>query len=106
MHGCTRTRMTQHRDQTTAYFGAHVYGSDIDGRQMRGKGLRPGRSHGCNCPDGRRFKGKTPGIIRAAAQYGVAQRIIDLCTFDVTRHPWRCGGLFDAIITDPPCTSP
>ncbi|KAF8554733.1 tRNA guanosine-2'-O-methyltransferase [Imleria badia] len=68
---------------TTAYFGAHVYGSDIDGRQMRGKA-------------------KTPGIIRAAAQYGVAQRIIDLCTFDVTRHPWRCGGLFDAIITDPP----
>ncbi|KAF8135476.1 tRNA guanosine-2'-O-methyltransferase [Boletus edulis] len=68
---------------TTAYFGAHVYGSDIDGRQMRGKA-------------------QTPGIIRAAAQYGVAQRIIDLCTFDVTRHPWRCGGLFDAIITDPP----
>ena len=30
--------MTRHHDQTTAYFGAHVYGSDIDGRQMRGKG--------------------------------------------------------------------
>ena len=44
-----------------------------------------------------------PGIIRAAAQYGVARRIVDLCTFDVTRNPWRCGGLFDAIITDPPC---
>ncbi|KAG8213883.1 tRNA guanosine-2'-O-methyltransferase [Butyriboletus roseoflavus] len=68
---------------TTAYFGAHVYGSDIDGRQMRGKA-------------------KTPGIIRAAVQYGIAQRIVDLCTFDVTHHPWRCGGLFDAIITDPP----
>ncbi|KIJ67993.1 hypothetical protein HYDPIDRAFT_126592 [Hydnomerulius pinastri MD-312] len=68
---------------TTAYFGAHVYGSDIDGRQMRGKG-------------------KTPGIVRAAAQYGVANRIMDLCTFDVTHNPWRCGGLFDAIITDPP----
>ncbi|KIK90791.1 hypothetical protein PAXRUDRAFT_663332 [Paxillus rubicundulus Ve08.2h10] len=68
---------------TTAYFGAHVYGSDIDGRQMRGKA-------------------KAPGIVRAAAQYGVANRIVDLCTFDVTHHPWRCGGLFDAIITDPP----
>jgi tRNA (guanine10-N2)-methyltransferase len=44
-----------------------------------------------------------PGIMRAAAQYGVRQRILDLCTFDITRHPWRCGGLFDAIITDPPC---
>ena len=44
-----------------------------------------------------------PGIMRAAAQYGTRQRILDLCTFDVTRNPWRCGGLFDAIITDPPC---
>lgn len=68
---------------TTAYFGAYVYGSDIDGRQMRGKG-------------------NTPGILRAASQYGVAERIMDLCTFDVTRNPWRCGDMFDAIITDPP----
>ncbi|PSR76499.1 hypothetical protein PHLCEN_2v8402 [Hermanssonia centrifuga] len=68
---------------TTAYFGAYVYGSDIDGRQMRGKE-------------------KKPGIVRAAAQYGVSQRIMDLCTFDVTRNPWRCGELFDAIVTDPP----
>ncbi|KAL5524093.1 hypothetical protein ACEPAG_8266 [Sanghuangporus baumii] len=70
---------------TVAHFGAFVFGSDIDGRQMRGK--------------------KTPsetGILRAAAQYGVAERIIDLCTYDITRNPLRCGGLFDAIITDPP----
>ncbi|EKM74658.1 hypothetical protein AGABI1DRAFT_80852 [Agaricus bisporus var. burnettii JB137-S8] len=66
-----------------AYFGALVFGSDIDGRQMRGKG-------------------KPPGVIRAATQYGVASKIIDLCTFDVTHNPWRCGELFDAIITDPP----
>lgn len=46
---------------------------------------------------------KTPGIKRAAAQYGVEQRIVDLCTFDVTQNPWRCGELFDAIVTDPPC---
>ncbi|KAI0690518.1 tRNA guanosine-2'-O-methyltransferase [Cytidiella melzeri] len=44
----------------------------------------------------------TPGIMRAASQYGVSQRIIDLCTFDLTKNPWRCGDLFDAIITDPP----
>ncbi|KAF8499621.1 tRNA guanosine-2'-O-methyltransferase [Russula emetica] len=68
---------------TTAYFGALVFGSDIDGRQMRGK------------------EGQ-PGIMRAAAQYAVRQRILDLCTFDITRNPWRCGALFDAIITDPP----
>jgi len=45
---------------------------------------------------------KAPGVVRAAAQYGVASRILDLCTFDVTRNPWRCGALFDAIVTDPP----
>ena len=41
--------------------------------------------------------------MRAAKQYGVSERILDLCTFDVTKNPWRCGELFDAIITDPPC---
>ncbi|KAF8210179.1 tRNA guanosine-2'-O-methyltransferase [Mycena galopus ATCC 62051] len=70
----------------TAYFGAQVFGSDIDGRQMRGKG----------------GKDQPPGVLRAAKQYGVADRIVDLCTFDVTRNPWRCGNLFDAIVTDPP----
>ncbi|KAJ7072373.1 tRNA guanosine-2'-O-methyltransferase [Mycena amicta] len=69
-----------------AYFGAQVYGSDIDGRQMRGKG----------------GKDDPPGVLKAAKQYGVADRIVDLCTFDVTRNPWRCGNLFDAIVTDPP----
>jgi len=68
---------------TTAHFGALVYGSDIDGRQMRGKQ-------------------RTPGVIHAATQYGTASRIVDLATFDVTRNPWRCGELFDAIVTDPP----
>ncbi|CAE6420043.1 unnamed protein product [Rhizoctonia solani] len=68
---------------TAAYFGALVFGSDIDGRQMRGKE-------------------ETPGIRKAAAQYGVLHRILDLCTFDITQGPLRRGGLFDAIVTDPP----
>nr|GAT57654.1 RNA methylase [Mycena chlorophos] len=68
------------------YFGAQSYGSDIDGRQMRGKG-------GADAP---------PGVFKAAKQYGVVNRFVDLCTFDVTQNPWRCGNLFDAIVTDPP----
>ncbi|KAF8756911.1 putative RNA methylase family UPF0020 [Rhizoctonia solani] len=68
---------------TAAYFGALVFGSDIDGRQMRGKDT-------------------TPGIRKAATQYGVLPRVLDLCTFDVTQGPLRRGGLFDAIVTDPP----
>jgi tRNA (guanine10-N2)-methyltransferase len=31
--------------------------------------------------------------------------VLDCLTFDVTRNAWRRGGLFDAIITDPPCES-
>jgi len=49
-----------------------------------------------------RGKESTPGIMRSAAQYGTKSRIADLATFDMTQHPWRRGGLFDAIITDPP----
>ncbi|KAJ7188326.1 S-adenosyl-L-methionine-dependent methyltransferase [Mycena filopes] len=81
-----------------AYFGAQVFGSDIDGRQMRGK-----TDKGCLLPNiHARTADQPPGVLRAAKQYGVADRIVDLCTFDVTRNPWRCGELFDTIVTDPP----
>ncbi|GAA5992743.1 hypothetical protein JCM10908_006911 [Rhodotorula pacifica] len=66
---------------TAAAFGAQTFGSDIDGRQIRGK--------------------KT-GIRHSAEQYGVWNRILDCYTFDMTQHPWRTGELFDAIVTDPP----
>jgi hypothetical protein len=32
--------MASSEDQTAAHFGAFVFGSDVDGRQMRGKGQR------------------------------------------------------------------
>lgn len=70
---------------TAAYFGALVLGSDIDGRQMRGK-----------------VRGGVPGVFQSAAQYDVLPRILDCCTFDVTRSPFRTGGFLDAIISDPP----
>jgi tRNA (guanine10-N2)-methyltransferase len=57
-------------------------------------------------PDPPLFEEAQPGILGAAAQYGVRERILDLCTFDITRNPWRCGALFDAIVTDPPCKLP
>ncbi|GAA6029717.1 hypothetical protein JCM8097_001017 [Rhodosporidiobolus ruineniae] len=66
---------------TAAHFGAFAFGSDIDGRQMRGK--------------------KT-SIRNSAEQYGVKGRIVDCCSFDMTQHPWRTGEFFDAIVTDPP----
>ncbi|THU96445.1 hypothetical protein K435DRAFT_819440 [Dendrothele bispora CBS 962.96] len=61
-----------------AYFGAQVLGSDIDGRQMQGKG-----------------SDRAPDLIL----YNYTGHLL---TFDITHNPWRCGGLFDAIVTDPP----
>ena len=71
---------------------------------MRGKGVQFRSVRVSELPDPATFvKEKTPGIVLAAVQYGVEKRIIDLCTFDITQNPWRCGGMFDAIVTDPPC---
>ncbi|KAK4056504.1 hypothetical protein OIO90_002351 [Microbotryomycetes sp. JL221] len=66
---------------TAAAFGAMTFGSDIDGRQMRGK--------------------KT-GIKDSAQQYGLSRRILDCASFDMNQHPFRTGEIFDAILTDPP----
>lgn len=70
-----------------AQFGAYVMGSDIDGRQIRGK---------------KKGKGIKPGILRAAEQYRLQDKFLDFYIFDVTRGPIRRGGWIDAIITDPP----
>lgn len=48
---------------TSSYFGATTFGSDIDGRQMRGKGKN---------------------VFDSAEQYGIRQRILDCATFDMT----------------------
>ncbi|WFD33340.1 tRNA (guanine(10)-N(2))-methyltransferase [Malassezia cuniculi] len=73
-------------------FGAMSFGSDIDGRMLRG----------------READGPT-GIARSAKQYGLQGRILDCAVFDTTHSPWRApfrtssgGGIFDAIVTDPP----
>ncbi|GAA5821891.1 hypothetical protein JCM11251_004765 [Rhodosporidiobolus azoricus] len=66
---------------TSAGFGALTFGSDIDGRQIRGK---------------------KKSIRHSAEQYGVTHRMVDCCSFDMTQHPWRTGEIFDAIVTDPP----
>lgn len=60
---------------TSAWFGARVMGSDIDGRHIRGKG---------------------DGIKASATQYGVRDRVTDCMVFDLNLAPWRTGELFDA----------
>ncbi|KAH9459144.1 hypothetical protein Pst134EA_019299 [Puccinia striiformis f. sp. tritici] len=63
----------------SAWYGAYVFGSDIDGRPMRGK------EHSIN---------------DSAKQYGVSQNLLDCAVFDMTQNPWRTGEIFDAIICD------
>nr|XP_018266731.1 tRNA (guanine10-N2)-methyltransferase [Kwoniella dejecticola CBS 10117]OBR88889.1 tRNA (guanine10-N2)-methyltransferase [Kwoniella dejecticola CBS 10117] len=65
-----------------AHWEAYVMGSDIDGRQIRGR--------------------VKPGILRAAEQYGIEKLFLDCLTYDITKSPIRRGGWIDAIITDPP----
>jgi len=77
-------------------------GSDIDGRQMRGKGAGIVVDFKILFSIFSRSLESAPGVLRSATQYGFPERILDLLTFDVTWNPWRCGGLFDAIVTDPP----
>lgn len=71
---------------TCAYFGAWVMGSDIDGRQIRG-----------------RKEGTEKSILGTAKQYGIEDKFLDFFTMDLTNRGWRDGafeGLFDAIVTD------
>lgn len=90
-----------------AQFGAYVMGSDIDGRQIRGKSRLI--DSGFQLPELttslEKGKGIKPGILRAAEQYGLQDKFLDFYIFDVTRGPIRRGGWIDAIITDPPCMS-
>ncbi|KAI9313806.1 hypothetical protein BX666DRAFT_2140306, partial [Dichotomocladium elegans] len=67
---------------TCAHFGAYTIGSDIDGRQIRGKG------------DGK-------GVKANVEQYQLQGRVLDSLVFDVCHHPWRVKEWLDAIVTAP-----
>ncbi|KAI8093582.1 uncharacterized protein BX664DRAFT_330022 [Halteromyces radiatus] len=67
---------------TCAHFGSYTLGSDIDGRQIRGKS-------------------KDRGVKSNIEQYNLQGRVLDSLVFDVTRNPWRCDDWLDAIVTAP-----
>jgi tRNA (guanine10-N2)-methyltransferase len=67
---------------TSSHYGSYTMGSDIDGRQIRGR-------------DGNSIKSNLD-------QYNMKNRMVDTLVFDVCNHPWRSTPLFDAICTDPP----
>jgi tRNA (guanine10-N2)-methyltransferase len=65
---------------TCSHFGAYTLGSDIDGRQIRGKGKSNIKSN--------------------VAQYDLGDRVLDTLTFDICHNPWRVDNWLDAIVTD------
>lgn len=67
---------------TTSAFGAYSIGSDIDGRQLRGK-------DGCSFKDNMK-------------QYEVENLVLGGLIQDIKHHAFRDGFKVDAIITDPP----
>lgn len=69
---------------TCAHFGAYTLGSDIDGRQIRGKDQ--GKSVKAN-----------------VEQYQLQGRVLDSLVFDVCHHPWRTDAWLDAIVTGKSC---
>ena len=74
-----------------AHFGAYVWGSDIDGRMLRGKGAA-------------RCTGNSALNVRSNfAQYGLVDRYLDGFISDLTHHPFRSNDRFlDGILCDPP----
>lgn len=65
-----------------AHFGALAFGSDIDGRSIRGKGKNT--------------------LLGNFVQYGLTQHFGDTFVADLTNTPLRTAKLFDGIICDPP----
>jgi tRNA (guanine10-N2)-methyltransferase len=65
-----------------AHFGAIAWGSDIDGRSIRGK--------------------EDIGLLTNFVQYGLTDRFGDSFVADLTNTPLRATQLFDGIVCDPP----
>lgn len=66
-----------------AHFGATAWGSDIDGRSMRGEGGK------------KSLKGNFE-------QYGIGSYLGDVFSSDLTNSPIRRDRIFDGIVCDPP----
>uniref|UniRef100_A0A8D8Q1J1 tRNA (guanine(10)-N(2))-methyltransferase TRMT11 n=1 Tax=Cacopsylla melanoneura TaxID=428564 RepID=A0A8D8Q1J1_9HEMI len=80
---------------SAAYFGAYVFGCDIDFMMLHGK-TRPTRKQVRHIPR------QNESVCVNFEQYGLRSRYIDVLVADSSVPFWRSGLLLDAIITDPP----
>ncbi|KAM6910681.1 tRNA (guanine(10)-N(2))-methyltransferase TRMT11 [Xenentodon cancila] len=76
------------------HFGAYVCGTDIEYNTIHGKG-RSSRKN-------QKWRGPDENIRANLRQYGTEKMYVDVMVSDASKPVWRTGGLFDAIITDPP----
>ncbi|GAB6029000.1 hypothetical protein CHUAL_004789 [Chamberlinius hualienensis] len=77
-----------------AYFGAYIWGVDIDYKMLHGK-AKPTR-----CQTKRREENESVAL--NLQQYDCGSRYMDVIVGDSSRSMWRDNVEFDSIITDPP----
>lgn len=77
-----------------AYFGAYVFGNDLDYLTIHGKAksTRYNKKH----------RDADESILANMHQYGLQDLYMDVVIGDTSRPLWRTVPLYDAIITDPP----
>lgn len=90
---------------TCSYFGAYTMGSDIDGRQMRGKlkTSTPNRGPKYKKTENLLVESEEfPSIFTNVKQYGQTGLVLDCSVFDLAHSPFSSRLKFSAIVTDPP----
>lgn len=90
---------------TCSYFGAYTMGSDIDGRQMRGKLKTSTPNRGPKYKKTEDLLEETeefPSIFTNVKQYGLSGLVLDCSVFDLAHSPLSFRLKFSAIVTDPP----
>lgn len=90
---------------TCSYFGAYTMGSDIDGRQMRGKLKSSTKNRGPKykkTTEGSSEPEEFPSIFTNVRQYNLTPLVLDCLVFDMSHHPFSGRLKFSAIVTDPP----
>lgn len=90
---------------TCSYFGAYTMGSDIDGRQMRGKAKSSTMNRGPKYKKSEGLLAETeefPSIFTNVKQYNLTGLVLDCLVFDMAHHPFSDRLKLSAIVTDPP----
>lgn len=87
---------------TCSYFGAYTMGSDIDGRQMRGKLKSSTQNRGPKYKKIIEESEEFPSIFTNVKQYNLSGLVLDCLVLDMAHHPFSDRLKLSAIVTDPP----